>query len=389
MMGPLDGYKIVELAGIGPGPMCAMLLAELGAEVISVDRIQEAGLGVGMPTRFNLLRRSRRSVAVDLKKPQGVATVMRLIERADALIEGFRPGVTERLGLGPQDCAARNPRLVYGRVTGWGQDGPLAQAAGHDLNYIALCGALHSIGRRDQPPTPPLNLVGDFGGGALYLALGVVAALLEARESGQGQTVDAAMVDGAASLMTAAYALHAAGVTNNHRGDNVLDSGAHFYDVYETSDGRYIALAAIEGKFYARLLELTGISPEELPHSRDRREWPQLKARLAAVIKTKTRDEWCELLEGTDACFAPVLDLDEAHRHPHNRARQTFASVDDVVQPNPAPRFSRTPTEIKGPPSAPGGQTDAVLADWGFSEAEIAQLRETSVIGAAPSTATP
>ena len=388
-MGPLQGYKIVELAGIGPGPMCAMLLAELGAEVVSVDRIQEAGLGVGMPARFNLLRRSRRSVAVDLKKPQGVATVMRLIERADALIEGFRPGVTERLGLGPQDCAARNPRLVYGRVTGWGQDGPLAKAAGHDLNYIALTGALHSIGRRDQPPTPPLNLVGDFGGGALYLALGVVAAMLEARESGKGQTVDAAMVDGAASLMTAAYALHAAGVTNNNRGENVLDSGAHFYDVYETSDGRHIALAAIEGKFYARLLELTGISPDSLPHSRDRDEWPQLKARLAAIIKTKTRDEWCALLEGTDACFAPVLDLEEAHRHPHNRARQTFASVDDVVQPNPAPRFSRTPTQIKGPPPAPGEQTDEVLADWGFSETEIARLREIDVIGTTRPTATP
>lgn len=383
IMGPLHGYKIVELAGIGPGPMCAMLLAELGAEVVSVDRVQESGLGVGMPAKFNLLRRSRRSVAVDLKKPQGVATVMRLVEQADALIEGFRPGVTERLGLGPQDCAARNPRLVYGRVTGWGQDGPLAQAAGHDLNYIALTGALHSIGRRDQPPTPPLNLVGDFGGGALYLALGVVAALLEARESGKGQTVDAAMIDGAASLMTAAYALHAAGVTNNRRGENILDSGAHFYDVYETSDRRHVSIAAIEPKFYARLLELAGISPDSLPHSTNRDEWPRLKAQLAAVIKTKTRDQWCALLEGTDACFAPVLDLDEAHRHPHNQARQTFTRVDDVIQPNPAPRFSRTPTELKGPPPAPGEQTDEVLADWGFSAAEIASLREEGVIGPA------
>jgi alpha-methylacyl-CoA racemase len=388
-MGPLDGYKIVELAGIGPGPMCAMLLAELGAEVVSVDRIQAAGLGVGMPARFHLLRRSRRSIAVDLKKPQGVAAVLRMVEQADALIEGFRPGVTERMGLGPRDCEARNPRLVYGRVTGWGQEGPLAQAAGHDLNYIALSGALHSIGRRGQPPTPPLNLVGDFGGGALYLALGVVAAMLEARDSGQGQTVDAAMVDGAASLMTAAYALHAAGVTNNNRGENVLDSGAHFYDAYETSDGRYIALAAIEPKFYARLLELTGMSPDSLPHSRDRDEWPRLKAQLAAIIKTKTRDEWCALLEGTDACFAPVLDMDEAPAHPHNRARQTFAKIDDVIQPNPAPRFSRTPTGIKGPPPTPGEQTDDVLIDWGFSEAEIAHLRAIDVIGAARQSATP
>lgn len=384
-MGPLEGYKIVELAGIGPGPMCGMLLAELGAEVVSIDRLQDSGLGVGMPSKFSLLRRSRRSLAVDLKQPQGVDAVMRLVEQADALIEGFRPGVTERLGLGPADCAQRNRRLVYGRVTGWGQQGPMAQAAGHDLNYIALSGALHSIGRYGQPPTPPLNLVGDFGGGALYLALGVVAAMLEARESGQGQVVDAAMVDGAASLMTAAYALHAAGVTNNTRGENVLDSGAHFYDVYETSDGRYVALAPIEGKFYRELLERAGISADELPHSRDRAHWPALKQKLAAAIKTKSRDEWCALLEGSDACFAPVLDLDEAPAHPHNRERRTFAKVDDVVQPNPAPRFSRTPTEIKGPPPTPGEQTDEVLADWGFNESEIAALRDQGIIGAAGS----
>jgi len=380
-MGPLAGYKVVELAGIGPGPMCGMLLAELGADVVTIDRIQASGLGVGMPAKFNLLRRSRRSIAVDLKNPEGQALVMRLVEQADALIEGFRPGVAERLGLGPEDCAARNPRLVYGRVTGWGQDGPLSQAAGHDLNYIALTGALHSIGRQGQPPTPPLNLVGDFGGGALYLALGVVAAMLEAKDSGQGQTVDAAMIDGASSLMTAAYALHAAGVSNNRRGENILDSGSHFYEVYETSDGKFISIAAIETKFYAELLERTEIAADSLPQNVDRSERPALKARLAEVIKTKTRDEWCDILEGTDCCFAPVLDMDEAADHPHNRERSTFTEVDGVVQPNAAPRFSRTTARIMGPPAMPGAQTEAALADWGIAEAEIESLLASGVIG--------
>ena len=381
-MGPLQGYKVVELAGIGPGPMCGMLLAELGAEVITIDRIQSAGLGTSasVPVKFQLLRRSRRSVAVDLKHPDGPPVVLRLVEQADALIEGFRPSVMERLGLGPDDCAARNPRLVYGRVTGWGQDGPLTQAAGHDLNYIALTGALHSIGRQGQPPTPPLNLVGDFGGGALYLALGIVAAMLEAQRSGLGQTVDAAMIDGAASLMTSAYALHAAGVTNNHRGENILDSGAHYYDVYEASDGKYVALAPIEPKFYAQLLELTGISPDSLPQRVDRPQRAALKARLADVIKSKTRDEWCELLEGTDCCFAPVLDMDEASQHAHNRERQTFVEVDGVVQPNAAPRFSRTPAEVKSPPASPGTHTESALADWGFTKAEIENLAASSVV---------
>ena len=384
-MGPLQGYKIVELAGIGPGPMCGMLLAELGADVLTIDRVEAAGLGTGarVSSVFNLLRRSRRSVAVDLKNAEGPRLVLRLIEQADALIEGFRPGVTERLGLGPADCAARNPRLVYGRVTGWGQEGPLAQAAGHDLNYIALTGALHSIGRRGHAPTPPLNLVGDFGGGALYLALGVVAAMLEAQRSGRGQTVDSAMIDGAASLMTSAYGLRAAGITNDRRGENILDSGAHYYEVYETSDGKYVALAPIEPKFYAQLLEHTGISPETLPQRVDRDQGPQLKARLAEVIKTKTRDQWCELLEGTDCCFAPVLDMDEAAEHPHNRERQTFVKRDGVVQPNAAPRFSRTSAQIMGPPAAPGAQTEDALADWGFDRAEIQKLMDSRVIGTA------
>ena len=380
-MGPLHGLKIIELAGIGPCPMCAMLLAELGADVVRVDRVTDSGLGIDMAPEYHLLNRSRPSIAVDLKHPTGTETVLRLVERADALIEGFRPGVTERLGLGPEDCAARNPRLVYGRVTGWGQTGPAAKAAGHDLNYIALTGALDAIGRRGGPPTPPLNLVGDYGGGALYLALGVVAALYEARESGQGQTVDAAMIDGAASLMTSAYALRAAGISDGPRGENVLDSGAHFYDVYETSDGRYVSVAPVEPKFYAELLDRIGLDPSDAPHSADRADWPESKARLAALFRTRTRDEWCEILEGTDACFAPVLGMDEAHRHPHNAARGTFVERDGIVQPNAAPRFDRTPGGIRCSPPAPGSGTRAVLADWGFTSAEIDVLAARGVIG--------
>ena len=382
-MGPLQGLRVIELAGIGPCPMCAMLLAELGADVVRVDRLTDSGLGIGMAPEFHLLNRSRPSIAVDLKHPDGVETVLRLVESADALIEGFRPGVAERLGLGPEDCAARNPRLVYGRVTGWGQDGPLAGAAGHDLNYIALTGALNAIGRRGAPPTPPHNLVGDFGGGALYLALGVVAALYEARESGQGQTVDAAMVDGAASLMTSAYSLWAAGISDAPRGENILDSGAHFYDVYETSDGRYVSVAPVEPKFYAELLRRIGLDAGDAPHSADRSDWPESKARLAALFRTRTRDEWCEILEGTDACFAPVLGMDEAHRHPHNAARGTFVERDGIVQPNAAPRFSRTRGGIRCSPPAPGSGTRSVLADWGFGAEEIDDLAARGVIGPA------
>ena len=380
-MGPLRGLRIIELAGIGPCPMCAMLLAELGAEVVRVDRLTDSGLGIDTAPELDLLNRSRPSIAIDLKHPGGIATALRLVERADALIEGFRPGVTERLGLGPEDCAARNPRLVYGRVTGWGQEGPLARAAGHDLNYIALTGALDAIGRCGGPPTPPLNLVGDYGGGALYLALGVVAALLEARESGKGQTVDAAMIDGAASLMTSAYALRAAGIADGRRGENVLDSGAHYYDVYETSDGRYISIAPVEPKFYAELLDRIGLEPDDAPHSANRDDWPESKDRLAALFRSRTRDEWRDILEGTDACFAPVLGMDEAHRHPHNAARGTFVERDGIVQPNAAPRFSRTPEEIRCSPPAPGSATRTVLADWGFAPAEIDELAAAGVIG--------
>ena len=372
----------MELAGIGPAPMTAMLLAELGADVIRVDRLSDAGLGIALESKYQLLSRSRRSIAVDLKRPEGRDLVLDLVASADALIEGFRPGVTERLGLGPDACAERNPRLVYGRVTGWGQEGPLSQAAGHDMNYIALTGALAAIGRADAAPTPPLNLVGDFGGGALYLALGVVSAMFEARGSGKGQTVDAAMIDGAASLMTAAYGLWGSGVAAKPRGNNILDSGAHFYEVYETSDGKYISLAPIEAKFYAELLERLGIAADDLPQSRgDTDQWSSLKDKLADIIRTKTRDEWCAILEGTDVCFAPVLELSEAHAHPHNAHRSTFVDRDGVVQPNAAPRFSRTPSEIRGDPAGVGEHSRQILGDWGLDESRIGALFDGGVVG--------
>ena len=348
--GPLDGVRVVEMAGIGPCPMCGMLLAEMGADVLRIERVEASGLGFDLPPEADLLHRSRPAVAVDLKRAAGVDLALALAERADALIEGFRPGVMERLGLGPEPCARRNPRLVYGRVTGWGQSGPLAGVAGHDLNFIALTGALHAIGRAGQPPTPPLNLVGDFGGGALYLALGVLAALLEARRSGRGQVVDAAMVDGAASLMTAAYALRGAGLARDRRGTNVLDGGAHYYDVYETSDGRHLAVGAIEPKFYAALLARLDLDPDALPQAPPE-HWPARKAALAAVFRTRTRDEWMAVFEASDACVAPVLDLDEAPHHPHNRARETFVRRGGRWQPNAAPRFSRTPSRVRGVPS--------------------------------------
>lgn len=379
-MGPLNGVRIVELAGIGPCPMAGMLLAELGADVIKLDRLAPSGLGLGTPAEHAYLHRSRRSVAIDLKHPEGRALALRLCREADALIEGFRPGVTERLGLGPDDCHGVNPRLVYGRVTGWGQTGPLARSAGHDLNYIALTGALHAIGRPGQPPTPPLNLVGDFGGGALYLALGVVAALFETRGSGQGQVVDAAMVDGAASLMTGLYGLRSAGLMSDKRGENVLDGGAHFYDVYETRDGRHISLAPIEPGFYRTLLDRLGLSVDDLPNSRDPNDWPALSSKLAALIKTRTRDEWTELLEGTDACFAPVLSMAEAPEHPHNRARETFVPSGGDWQPNAAPRFSRTPSVVRSAPTEAGAGTTETLEDWGLDRDEIDALLDSGVV---------
>jgi alpha-methylacyl-CoA racemase len=380
-MGPLSGVKVVELAGIGPGPMCAMLLADLGAEVIRIDRLEDSGLGVVRDARNDLLNRGRRSAAVNLKSPEGVETVLKLIESADALVEGFRPGVMERLGLGPEDCFKRNPKLVFGRITGWGQTGPLALAAGHDMNYIALTGALHSIGSRGGPPVPPLNLVGDFGGGALYIAFGIVCGIVEAAKSGQGQVVDAAMTDGASSLMTAIYGLKAQGMFGAGRGSNVLDSGAHFYQVYETEDGQYISLAPIERKFYEELLERVGFDKQKFDDQWSPDGWTASRDGMQEVFKTKTRDEWCEILEGTDVCFAPVLSLDEAPDHPHNKARETFVEVEGVTQPAPAPRFSRTPGKIQRPPPKAGENTDEVLGDWGFAADELGRLRQAGAIG--------
>ena len=379
-MGPLAGLKIVEMAGIGPAPMCAMLLADLGATVLRVDRQEPSGLGLPGAARFSVTQRSRHAIAVDLKRRDGVDLVLRLADTADALIEGFRPGVMERLGLGPETCLARNPRLVYGRMTGWGQEGPLAQAAGHDLNYIALAGVLHSIGRAGAPPTPPLNLVGDFGGGALYLAFGVACGIIAAQRSGKGQVVDAAMVDGAASLAAMFWGLRAAGQMSLTRGENVLDSGAFFYDVYECKDGTYISLAAIEDKFLAEFLRRMEIDPGEMPAKLDRKRWPVAKAKLQARFKTRTREEWCRLLEGSDACFAPVLSLDEAPAHPHNIARGTFVEVDGIVQPAPAPRFSRTPSGKPTPPELPGERGNASLAQWGLTSDEIDALKRSGAL---------
>jgi alpha-methylacyl-CoA racemase len=376
MSGPLSGVRVVEIAGIGPGPFCALMLADMGAEVVRVDRPTAPG-AIAAP--LDAMNRGRRSVAVDLKHPDGVATVFELVERADALIEGFRPGVAERLGIGPEHCLARNPGLVYGRMTGWGQDGPYAAMAGHDINYIALAGALHPIGRYGGPPVPPLNLVGDFGGGGMLLAFGVVCGILEARSSGAGQVVDASMVDGAALLTTMFHSMIAAGAWNPERGTNVLDTGSHYYDVYECADGEYISLGAIEPQFYAQMCEKLGLSPDDVPQH-DKGRWPELKQRVAEAVRARTRAEWCAALEGTDVCFAPVLSMQEAPSHPHNVARGTFTRVDGILQPAPAPRFSRTPGSIAAPPARPGQHTDEILADWGFDEDRIAALRGRGAI---------
>lgn len=375
-MGPLQGLRVLELASIGPGPMAATLLADLGADVVRIDRLEASGLGLPLPPRYDVHARSRRSLALDLKTPAGRDTLLRLVDGADVLIEGWRPGVAERLGLGPADCRARNPRLVYGRMTGFGQDGPLAAAAGHDLNYIALAGALHAIGAAGGAPQPPLNLVGDYGGGALYLAVGVLAALFERQRSGQGQVVDAAMVDGAASLMGLFHGLVAGGAWNAQtRGENLLDGGAPFYASYETADGRWVAVGALEPKFFAELARRIGLPERFVQRQHDRRLWPEMRAALAEIFRAKTREAWCAELEGSDACFAPVLALDEVHRHPHAQARGTYVELDGVVQPAPAPRFDRS---VPAPPrSAPqiGQHTDAVLAEAGFTAEEIAALR--------------
>ena len=379
-MGPLHGLKVIELAGIGPGPMAAMLLADLGATVLRVDRKEPAGLGVTRPPEFDLLLRNRRSVPVDLKDPEAVAFVLDLVAASDVLIEGFRPGVTERLGLGPDRCLERNPRLIYGRITGYGQDGPLAQAVGHDLNYIALAGALHAFGRAGQAPAPPINLVGDFGGGTLYLVIGILAALHEARQSGQGQVIDAAMVDGVANLMTQPHGTFAAGMMSNERGTNVTDSGAPFYDAYQCADDRWISLGPVEKKFYAQALRVLGL--EELLGDQWKRDtWPAAKERIASRIRTRTRDEWCKAFEGVEACFAPVLAIDEAPHHPHLQARGTYAEIDGITQPMPAPRFSRTRVD-KPKAFRPWAIEDAgeILGPWLDAQA-IASARRSGVIG--------
>jgi alpha-methylacyl-CoA racemase len=372
--GPLSGLRILEFAGIGPGPFCGMLLSDLGADVVRIDR-----KGSGRSSPADVTARGRRSVALDLKSPAAVETCLKLMESADGLIEGFRPGVMERLGLGPDVALARNPELVYGRMTGWGQTGPYAKAAGHDMNYIAITGALAAIGTQDKP-VPPLNLVGDFGGGALYLAFGLLAGVIHARATGQGQVIDCAMSDGAASLMAMFYGFKAGGMWGEGRRSNLLDGGAHFYDTYQCSCGRWISIGSIEPQFYLLLLEKTGITDPQFQHQMSREEWPQLREKLAAVIATKTRDDWCGLMDGTDVCFAPVLTMDEAPAHAHNAARQTFVEVAGVTQPAPAPRFLATPGAIQGPPPKIGADNDAALADWGFSAEAIATLREQGAL---------
>lgn len=365
--GPLRGVKVVEIAGLGPAPFCAMLLADMGADVVRVERANAPERGITVEPRFEVLNRGRRSIALDLKTAEGTQTLLRLVARADMLLEGFRPGVMERLGLGPAECIAANPRLVYGRMTGFGQDGPLAQAAGHDLNYIALAGALEAIGPAGGAPVPPLNLVGDFGGGGMLLAVGLLAAYAEAMRSGQGQVVDAAMVDGTALLMASTFGLKAAGVWQSGRANNILDGGAPWYGVYLTADGRYVSLAAIEPRFYEDLLQRLELDPAALPPRKDRAGWPALRAAIAGRILSRTRCQWQEVLEGTDVCFAPVLSMDEAPGHPHMAQRASFVEVEGVVQPAPAPRFSRTPSSIQRPPPLPGAHTDEVLRDWGVA----------------------
>jgi alpha-methylacyl-CoA racemase len=379
-VGPLEGVKVIELGGIGPGPFAGLLLSDMGAEVVRVDRAQSLGRPTGTD---RVTSRGRRAVAVDLKNPDGVGCVLRMVERADALIDPFRPGVLERLGVGPDACLARNPRLVYGRMTGWGQDGPLAHAAGHDINYISLAGALAHFARKDGQPTPPLNLVGDYGGGGMFLAFGIVCGILEARSSGLGQVIDAAMVDGAAVLMAAIWGFRNSGLWNEEPGVNLLDTGAAYYDTYATSDGKWVSLGAIEDQFFAEFLERVGIDASEFPNRSGREAWPKMHERFTALFRTKTRDEWCELLEGTDVCFAPVLPMSEAKEHPHIAARGTIVEEHGMPQPAPAPRFSRTPGGIQGPASVAGEHTDATLGDWGFTADEIAALHESGAVAQA------
>jgi alpha-methylacyl-CoA racemase len=380
--GPLEGFRIVEMAGIGPGPFACMLLSDLGADVIRIDRAG-GGLWEGGHAG-DVMARGRKSININLKIPEGVEVALKLIESADAVVEGFRPGVMEKLGLGPDVCLERNPRLVYGRITGWGQDGPLSHAAGHDINYIAITGALDAIGRSDSGPVPPLNLVGDFGGGSMYLIMGLLAAMLEAGKSGRGQVVDAAITDGTISLMACMQGLKAMGMWRGPRQGNMLDGGAHYYDTYQCADGRWISIGSIEPQFYAELGVKLGIDigAGDISLQFDSRRWPELKQRMAEVFRTKSSAEWCELLEGTDVCFAPVLSMDEAPAHPHNAARRSFMEPEGVVQTAPAPRFSRTPAEVQGPPCAPGRDTRAILEESGYSAERIEGLLKSAAVSA-------
>jgi alpha-methylacyl-CoA racemase len=380
MSGPLSGVRIVEFAGIGPAPFAGMMLADAGADIVRIDRHDKATYPPQEKPHLDLMNRGRRSVAVDLKNSDGVELALRLIDQADGLMEGFRPGVAERLGLGPDVCLKRNPRLVYGRMTGWGQTGPLSTTAGHDIDYISVAGALEAIGRAGQPPLPPLNLIGDFGGGGMLLAFGMVSALLSAQKTGEGQVIDAAMVDGAAALMTMIHTFRAMGIWKDVRGTNLLDTGAHFYEVYETSDGKFMSVGAIEPQFYAELIRLLGLDSDDLPDQNDKTQWPTLKERFAALFLTKTRDQWQAIFDGSDACVSPVLSIPEAAKHPHNQYRGTFTEVAGVVQPGPAPRFGGTPSSIRRPPPNPGQHGDEALVDWGIEPEEIAKMRSAGAI---------
>jgi alpha-methylacyl-CoA racemase len=367
--GPLSGYRIIEIAGIGPGPFAAMMLADMGAEVIRVERAQSVKGAAPATAHWDTLLRGRKNIAIDLKNPQGVEALLQLVEKADAIIEGFRPGVMERLGIGPTECSKRNPKIVFGRMTGWGQDGPYAPLAGHDINYIALAGALAHFARKDEAPVPPLNMVGDFGGGGMFLAFGVVCALLEAQKSGKGQVIDAAMIDGSATLMSMFWAMKSIGMFNeNAPGTNLLDTGAHFYDVFQCQDGKYVSIGSIEPQFYALLLEKTGLTNDPaFAKQMDPSQWPMLKTKLQDVIKQKTQAQWCAIMEGTDVCFAPVLTMTEATQHPHHIARNTFIDIAGVTQPAPAPRFSRTSPETPTPPAHAGQHSTQILNEWGIS----------------------
>jgi alpha-methylacyl-CoA racemase len=379
-LGPLSGIRIIELAGIGPGPLAAMVLGDLGADVVRIDRIN-ASFVLDVAPKYAVHTRNRRSIAIDLRRPEAAEIVLRLVAGADGIIDPFRPGVVERLGIGPEPCLKRNPKLVYGRITGWGQEGPLADKAGHDINYIALAGVLDAIGRQGETPVPPLNLVADYGGGGMLLAVGMLAGLIERMKSGRGQVVDAAMIDGAALLLGMMTGLRGAGLWSEVRGTNLLDSGAHFYEVYETRDGKYIAVGAIEPQFYANLIDKLGLAGEALPAQMDHASWPAMKARFAEIFKTRTRDEWCAIMNEADTCVAPVLSIDEAPAHPHARARAAFIEVDGAVQPAPAPRFSRTPSGRPAVAVKAGAHTDELLTEAKFSGDEIVALHAAGIIG--------